>query len=209
MNPLDPYLKGKCHVIWDWNGTLLNDLDHAVLTVNRLLSEENLPITTIENYKKEFGFPVVDYYRRMGFDTQPAKFKELCERFNDYFYAGLKDCGLWPGARETLQYVKALGKTQSLLSATEHSTLQASVKFFAVEDLFHHIFGIADKLAESKVARGHDLMKKAGVPPAETVLIGDTNHDHEVADALGIDIILVEHGHQCATRHGKKALRIF
>ncbi len=43
MSPLHPHLKDKRHVIWDWNGTLLADVEHAVRVVNKLLSEENLP----------------------------------------------------------------------------------------------------------------------------------------------------------------------
>jgi phosphoglycolate phosphatase len=200
MNALHPHLETKRHVIWDWNGTLLSDIEHAVRTVNRLLSEEKLAPTNVEDYKRIFGFPVIDYYKVLGFDTSPEKFHELCERFNDYFYEGLHLCEMWPGARETLAHVHRSGKTQSLLSASEHNLLLSSVKKFQIEEFFHHVQGIADKKAGSKVDRGLQLMKKVGIAPEQTILIGDTDHDLEVGHALGIDVILVEHGHQCATR---------
>src|SRR3954465_14239750 len=102
MDALHLKLAEKKHVIWDWNGTLLLDIDHAVATTNRLLREENLPPTTVERYKKIFRFPVIEYYGDLGFDTSPAKFLDLCERFNRYFLEGVHACTLWPGADLTL-----------------------------------------------------------------------------------------------------------
>ena len=90
MQALHTHLEDKKHVIWDWNGTLLNDLNHAIVTVNRLLSEENLPTTTLDKYRKEFGFPILDYYQRMGFNTEPENFRSLCERFNQYFSTSVR-----------------------------------------------------------------------------------------------------------------------
>jgi len=196
MRSVLPYLRKKSHVIWDWNGTLLRDIEHAVQVTNRLLKEENLPTTNVETYLNIFGFPVIDYYRRLGFNVAPEKFKDLCERFNSHFVAGVLECGLWPGAVDTLAAVKREGKTQSVLSASEQGILEHQMKIFELNQYFDHVTGIADKAAGSKVARGHELMEKAGVAASDTIMIGDTDHDLEVGEALGIDVILVEHGHQ-------------
>lgn len=200
MQIIHSYLATKRHVIWDWNGTLLGDIDHAVRTVNRMLSEESLPEITLEDYKKVFGFPVIKYYQKLGFKTSPEYFQVLCERFNEYFLEGLPGCSLWPGAREALMQIKAEGKMQSILSASEQNILNGALKHFAIEAYFDHTYGIADKLAGSKIERGRELLEKAQTPLAQTVLIGDTDHDLEVGEALGIDVILVGHGHQCPTR---------
>lgn len=196
MKALYPHIQNKKHVIWDWNGTLLSDIDHAVATTNRLLSEENLPPITVESYKEIFRFPVIEYYREIGLGVEPVKFLELCERFNHYFQAGITNCSLWPGAVETLALVRSSGKTQSILSASYQELLGKQVKILGVEEYFHHVAGLGDKSAGSKIDRGRELMKTVGIPPKDTVMIGDTDHDLEVAQALGIEIILVEHGHQ-------------
>lgn len=200
MDILKQYLHPKKHVIWDWNGTLLADLEHAVRVVNQLLKEEGLQTTTLDQYKKIFGFPVIEYYKKLGFDTSPKKFAELCERFNSLFHDGLHVCELWPGVREILSHIKSSGRIQSVLSASEHNYLLQSVKQFGVEHFFDNVVGISNKMAGSKIDFGRKLMSRVAVPPGETILIGDTDHDLEVADALGIDIVLVEHGHQCPTR---------
>lgn len=187
-------------MIWDWNGTLLSDVEHAVRTVNKLLTDEKLPTLDTQEYKRVFGFPVIEYYRHLGFNTSPEAFAELCERFNKYFHDELHLCDLWPGARETLAHVHGAGKTQSLLSASEHNLLQISVDQFNVRKFFHHVFGIADKMAGSKIARGQELIETVKIPLSKTVLIGDTDHDLEVGKSLGIDVILVDHGHQDTVR---------
>jgi len=200
VTKLQEHIQHKTHVIWDWNGTLLADIHHAVDVVNQLLREQGLNTTSVDHYKKVFGFPVVEYYQRLGFDTSPANFAILCERFNDLFRGGLDKCALWPGAREFLAEVKRSGKIQSVLSATEQNMLNESMIKFDVAHLFDHVMGIADKLASSKLEFGRKLIQQAKIPEAQCILIGDTDHDLEVAEALGIDMILVEHGHQCPTR---------
>lgn len=196
MIALHEHFHGKKHIIWDWNGTLLNDLDHAVTINNRMLEDEGLKPITMEEYKRDFSFPVIEYYRKLGFDCSPESFHELCERFNQYFYDGLQACTLWPGAIETLGFVKATGLKQSVLSASQQQMLENSIKHFGIDGYFDHLIGIADKKAASKVDRGRELIQLAGIKQEDTLMIGDTDHDHEVAQALGIDLILVEHGHQ-------------
>lgn len=200
MTEISKHIQNKTHVIWDWNGTLLDDIEHAVSVVNILLQEQGLNPTNVEHYRKIFGFPVIEYYKRLGFDTSPKVFAEMCERFNELFHANIDRLDLWPGAREVLAEVKDMGKVQSILSASEQNMLNHSVKVLNVGHFFDYVMGIADKMAGSKIEFGHRLMAKAGVPAEECVMIGDTDHDLEVAQALGIDMILVEHGHQCPTR---------
>jgi phosphoglycolate phosphatase len=212
MKALHAYLQEKKHVIWDWNGTLLSDVNHAVETTNRLLREERLPLITVEHYRKIFRFPVIDYYTDLGLNTSPEGFRDICERFNHHFHAGLDKVALWPGVRETLAHVKTWGKIQSVLSASEQKLLNQQVTLFSLDSHFDHVYGIADKSGGSKVERGHQLMSHVGIAPEHTVMIGDTDHDFEVAEALSIDIVLVEHGHQCPTRlHAvhNKVLRLF
>lgn len=188
------------HVIWDWNGTLLNDAPHAVETINFMLEPRGLPRMNIERYREVFGFPIRRYYETLGFDLQAESFADLCDQFMERFIAKVGECPLAPGARELLGQIKASGKKQSVLSATQQDTLYGMMSQFGLSQYFDFVFGIADKLASSKVHRGHDLMRESGVAPNRTLLIGDTDHDLEVGHALGISVLLVTHGHQSAER---------
>jgi phosphoglycolate phosphatase len=190
----------KRHIIWDWNGTLLDDLEHNVATMNWLLAAEGLPAITVDHHRRHFGFPVREYYTKLGFDTSPQIFAALCERFNHQFHSGLDRCRLTPGAKEILQHLHRAGKQQSILSATEQNTLEISVHNFGIRHYFHHVFGIKDDQAASKLERGRTLISASGVHSDDTVIIGDTLHDVEVGKELDVDVILVDHGHQHADR---------
>lgn len=200
MHALLEELVYKRHIIWDWNGTLLDDLEHNVATMNWLLAAEGLPAISVDHHRKHFGFPVKDYYTKLGFDTTPQIFESLCDRFNDRFHSGLDRCRLTIGAHEILRHLHREGKHQSILSATKQETLEDVVKRFDIRHYFTHVFGIADDQAHSKLDRGRMLLEASAIHPDDTVIIGDTDHDLEVGNELGVDVILVAHGHQAIER---------
>ena len=200
MHPLLSELERYDHIVWDWNGTLLGDLEHNVRTMNTMLDSAALPQITIEDHRQYFRFPVVDYYKILGFDTSPDNFVLLCEEFNTRYNEGIANCELSPGIREVLIQLKIANKSQSILSATKQDALENAVKHFGLSDVFQYVFGIEDNMASSKLERGKELLERMHIPNAATVLVGDTTHDLEVGNALGIDVILVDHGHQSLER---------
>jgi phosphoglycolate phosphatase len=189
--------KDKKHIIWDWNGTVLNDVEHAVETMNRLLASQKLESINIDKYKSIFEFPVKKYYDKLGFDYSIRSFEELCHDFVDDFMDGFSQCTPFSEIESTLIQMKRKGKTQSVLSATDQENLDKMVKHFNYEKHFDFVYGIDNKLAASKVMRGKELIEKSQMNLEDTVLIGDTIHDLEVGNQLGIDVILITHGHQC------------
>jgi phosphoglycolate phosphatase len=168
--------------------------------MNWLLKQEHLPRITVDHHRKQFGFPVKDYYAKLGFDTSEQSFPDLCRRFNTRFHSGVRSCTLRSGARVVLDALRAAGKWQSVLSATKQSTLEETIRGFDIEHYFDHIYGIGDDEAGGKVDRGRELIIASGISPKLTILLGDTDHDLEVGNALGIEVILVDHGHQHGDR---------
>jgi phosphoglycolate phosphatase len=200
MQRLFDQLQDVDHVVWDWNGTLLSDVPHAVATINLLLAPRGLPLMDVERYRNTFGFPIRRYYETLGFDLEAEPLAGLCDTFVEAFMSKVGECAMASGSRELLQLIKLAGKMQSILSATDQPNLQQMVAGFGLQPYFDFVFGIEDKLAAGKVSRGHDLMRASGVAPEKTLLIGDTDHDLEVGQALGIPVLLVTHGHQSAER---------
>ena len=205
--PFFKALEGKKQIIWDWNGTLLNDVELAVSVVNTLLTERNLPGLHHQKYKETFDFPVKKFYDDLGFTYESESFADLCHRFVEKFMAGFRHTPLQLGMFEVIKECHEQGLKQSVLSASDQVSLDEMIGHFQLRPYFDFVYGIGDKFAASKVARGEELMTIGKFNPAETVLIGDTLHDLEVADALGIDALLLAHGHQTAERlrakHGK------
>jgi phosphoglycolate phosphatase len=200
MLRLEPYLKNAKHVIWDWNGTLLSDLQHTIDTVNHFLKARQLPVLDRRSYKDVFGFPIRSYYENIGFDLNAESFEDLCREFVDLYMGGVFSCELHPEARDLLKQVKSAGKVQSILSASDQESLTRMIAHFGIGGFLDNVYGIADKFAASKVGRGRELIKNSGVAPTETILFGDTDHDLEVGHDLGVEVILLAHGHQSAEK---------
>ncbi len=188
------------HIIWDWNGTLLDDAWLCVEVMNGMLEEHNLPRITLKLYRDIFNFPVRDYYLQLGFDFEKEPFEKVGMEFVIRYNLRQKECSLHPEALEILDSVKMKGYGQSILSAREEQELRKEVKDLNVDTYFENVYGLDDHYAHGKTGVGQRLLKTLGLPEKDLLFIGDTLHDAEVANELGIDCLLVPNGHQSEER---------
>jgi phosphoglycolate phosphatase len=189
-------LKNIKTIIWDWNGTLLNDRDLCIKSMNRLLAQRGLPLLTFEKYLHVFTFPVKDYYQTLGFDFSKEPFEIPAEEFIVHYNEGIADIPLFDDVNDVLTFFRNAGKKQYIVSAMEQSALTASIGARDISDFFIKANGIADNLANGKTEIARVLIQKEMINPDESIFVGDTLHDAEVADSLGISCILVARGHQ-------------
>ena len=196
MVRLSSQLREKDHVIWDWNGTLLNDVDLCVRVINGILTTHSLPLLTRETYRSNFRFPIIEYYRTLGFDFSKVPFETVAMQFINSYNPQAIHCSLFDGARELLEAIGVAKKKQSILSAAHQSHLDELTRHHRIESHFVNICGLGDHYAGGKIERGKELLKKLDTPKSRCVLIGDTDHDVEVAHELGIDVVVLADGHQ-------------
>ena len=187
-------------VIWDWNGTLLDDVGLCLDIANEILHEYGLAPVSAARYREIFDFPVQRYWERAGVDFARVEFEELSLRFCARFEERLHAAPLFAAAGDTLAAVGETGARQFLLSNTEHEALRRMTQHFALADRFHAVRGMSNTLATGKASGGEDLLERFGLERSTTVMIGDTAHDAEVAAELGVACILVATGHHAASR---------
>ncbi len=193
-------LASKKLIIWDWNGTLLDDVSLCVSCMNILLTERQLPLLTEEIYRKVFTFPVKDYYQKIGFDFAREDFKIPAMAFIDLYYKNIHKAPLFAEVKQVLQKAKNKGVRQLVLSAMEHDALESSLTEKGIRSFFDEVIGLDNHYGRSKLENGMKLMETLGNHKDELVLIGDSIHDLEVAEAMGIDCFLVALGHQSKER---------
>ena len=193
-------LKNYTHIIWDWNGTLLDDAWLCVDVMNGMLKERGMPLKTVEEYRELFDFPVKDYYIKLGYDFDKEPFDEVGMEFIVRYNKRQGETMLHPEVREVLAKISSFGFSQNILSAREQQELITETKSLDVFSNFELIRGLDDHYAHGKTEAGMLLVKDIGVPKDKMLFIGDTRHDAEVAAELGIDCILVPNGHQSEHR---------
>jgi phosphoglycolate phosphatase len=184
------------HVVWDWNGTLLDDVDLAVEVMNGLLGRRGMPLLTTESYRAVFDFPVRDYYERLGFNFAAESWAGVASEFIEAYSARWRECGLQRGAQDALERVATAAVGQSLLSAAHQEMLEAHVSHYGVAEHFAQSLGVSNWNALGKEDHARRWMAEQSFAPSSVLLIGDTVHDREVAREMGADCVLVAHGHQ-------------
>ncbi|MEW6508256.1 MAG: HAD family hydrolase [Bacteroidota bacterium] len=189
-------IKKYKHIIWDWNGTILNDVELCVELINWLSHKRSLPLIDIEKYRSVFTIPVKNYYAVLGFDFEKESFEQLGKIWMDEYERRKYECNLYNGVIELLNKIEKLGIGQSILSAYSQHTLNELVDHYRLKKYFTHVVGLDNIYAASKMHLGKDLMKHLGNGKGETLLIGDTVHDFEVASEIGADCVLISSGHQ-------------
>lgn len=200
MQKLKSHFHGKKHVIWDWNGTLLDDVEMTLAIVSDVTEHMIGRRLSRDEYVKLFRFPIRAYYEDLGFDFQRLSFEEISRQFIERFDAEAKTCALFHGTRELLAELRAEDIACSILTAAHEDSVKDLLQHFGIDGFFHAVYGLSDVYARSKLERGRQLMAHLGLPASELILVGDTDHDFEVGQALGIDVVLVTEGHQCVTR---------
>jgi phosphoglycolate phosphatase len=197
------------HIVWDWNGTLVNDNWLSIKAINILLEKYNLPKVDKERYLELFTFPVIDYYNKLGFDFDKTPFNIIGTEFIKEYTERMYEVKMQDGAKDVLQYLKVSKIPQSLLSAAKQQMLDSLMKFHSIEDYFVRVTGLADHYANSKLAAGKAWIDELNLNPKEVLLIGDTLHDVEVANEIGAECILIAQGHATYDRLLSSGKKVF
>lgn len=187
------------HLIWDFNGTVLDDVEVGIDSANALLVADGLKeIPSVEAYRSLFGFPIKSYYERLGVDFSKTSFEELAPVWVEEYLSRVKNAKLNDGVLQTIQKVKSLGICQILLSATQQDMLKRQIYSLGIESCFDAVLGLDNIHAVSKEKLAQDWCEQN--PSATPLFLGDTDHDFAVASATGNSCVLFSGGHQSKER---------
>lgn len=179
------------HLVWDWNGTLLNDLEIVVAATNAAFASVGGPVITAEEHRRDFRRPVSDYYARvLGRAVTEVEFASLDAVFHRAYRQSLAGVALAADARDA---ISAWTGTQSLLSMWFHHELVPQVQRFGLS--FARVDGLRDPLGGGfKAAHLKAHLAELGIDAATVCLIGDSVDDADAAEAAGARCVLYTGG---------------
>lgn len=182
-------------VVWDMNGTLINDVAAAVSSVNDTLAKCDLPPTDCDEYRRNMDMPITLYYSK-HFDLTQVTFDFLSREYHAGYerYRSLITRG--KGAIEAVRELHARGVRQCVVSGFEQKKLLELLEEFGFLPYLDGVCGAPDDTCESKIERGCRWLREQGVDPRTALVVGDLVHDRELARALGADCMLFSGGHQ-------------
>lgn len=202
-------MKNSLSVVWDWNGTIVNDAFVFIKIMNDFLLEKNLPLITLKDYRESFVFPVKEYYKKLGFNFSDQSFKELSYVFIDKYKEEMFSPSLVKDVKKLLEYLHKKNVAQYIVSAQEDTLLKKAVDFYGLKKYFCEIRGIDNYEANNKIKIAKELFYSSLSKNKNVVLIGDTEHDAEVAKKLNIDCFLVSYGHCTKEKLMKTGFSVF
>lgn len=188
------------YILWDFNGTLMDDAWLCVDVMNEMLNRRGLITLPPENYADIFDFPVQDYYQRAGWDFERYPFEMLSDEFMAGYHARKLECKLRDGALEVLAKFREQDIPQAIISAAQQTMVEELVEHFGITEFFESIHGLDNHHAAGKTEIGIAWVEELGIDPGKILLVGDTAHDFEVAQAMETDIVLVYSGHHSLAR---------
>lgn len=182
-------------LIWDWNGTLLDDVEVNLKVVNEMLSRRGLKQLNLLEYKELFCFPVQSFHKRIGFDLEREPIEMISVEYHTIYKSYESDISLNADTTLVIDSLIDKGIDQYILSAAMKSDLMKNLSHFDIASKFKGIYGVSDIYAAGKVEIGKQLMHDHFLDPQRTLIIGDTLHDAEVAGSLGVKYLLFSGGH--------------
>ena len=189
------------YILWDWNGTLLDDTQAALDTLNIMLARRGVKPITLEFFRDHFAFPCRPFYDMIGMHVEDAEWDALAKEYHDLYAEQPKALN-----RETiaaLERVRKSGAKQSIISALRQDLLDEVTARMGVAPYMECIYGVDNLDGASKLDRALELMGRIAPEVGEqpdVVLIGDALHDKEVADALKVRCVLCGQGSHAAWR---------
>jgi phosphoglycolate phosphatase-like HAD superfamily hydrolase len=184
------------HIVWDWNGTILDDNDAVVRAVNQVCARFDRDPVDLDFWRSIYRRPLTDCYGDLLGRPVSASDWALIDRIYHHEYDVLLDtCRLATGVPDELRRWQAGGRAQSLLSMWFHDRLVLLVDEYALTDLFARIDGLRAVVGGgSKTEHLAAHLAAQGLAGADVLVIGDVTDDADAAAHVGAQCVLVTTG---------------
>lgn len=192
-------MKNYSLIIWDFNGTLLDDVEAALKSVNDMLQKRQKKTICLDEYKEHIDVPIKKFYENF-FDLDSEIYEELLPEYQEGYEKYLSECSLTKYVLESLEMAKEKHIPQIVLSSSQQSQLEKLLKEYGIYDFFDAVLGADNLLAGSKIERAEDFIKSNNIDSHKSIVIGDLVHDYEVAQAINAECLLITSGHHDRNR---------
>jgi phosphoglycolate phosphatase-like HAD superfamily hydrolase len=183
------------HLVWDWNGTLIDDQVATVAAVNDALAGLGVAPIDVDTYRDHFTRPVERFYERvLGHPIAPEQWRLLDDAYHDSYRGWVERLALAADARAALLAAEAAGLTQSLLSMWRHQDLVPVVERLGIGRFFARVDGLRVPGGAGKAEHLVAHLEALQLDAAAVLLVGDALDDLTAARAVGARCVLYDGG---------------
>ena len=185
----------RLHIVWDWNGTLLDDLGVVVESLNVGIARYGLAPIVEDQYRDHFTRPVRAFYDSLfGRPVSDMEWETLNKTFHDEYFERVPGASLTVDSLVAIELVETMQWTQSVLSMSPHEELLEMVSSRGIENRFSTIAGLPAATGGLKATHLDEHLGDISLDPADVVVIGDTPDDAVAARHVGARVVLYDGG---------------
>jgi len=181
-------------VVFDWDGTLADSTTIIATSIQRACEDLGLPVPDDRAARHVIGLGLADALRHVAPDLPTERYPELSLRYRDHYLARDPDIPLFGGAMELVRDLREAGYTLAIATGKSRRGLDRALDQQALREIFHHTRCADEGRPKPDPDMLLHLMQLARVDPSETLMIGDTTHDIELARNAGAAVIAVSYG---------------
>ncbi len=183
-------------VVFDLDGTLVDSADQIVRAMRAGYAAAGRRSPEARAILSIVGMSLPQAVERLSPDCNRGERETIVAAYRDAFVADAAVPQLYPGAMETLEALSA--RSDIKLAVATGKTRRGLVKVLdqhRLAEMFHSLHGGDEYPSKPDPAMLRGAMAAAGVSPEETIMVGDSLFDIEMAAAAGVDAIAVAWGY--------------
>ena len=189
-------------IVFDWDGTLADSEAMIVNTMQKTIQQLNIPVTSVDEIRNVIGLGLDEaiqfLYPMMGVKDRRQFADEYRQQYLMMSSGGTTS--LFPLARETLKFLHDLDYLLAVATGKSRRGLDRSLKETNTDQFFH-----TSRCADECFSKPHpqmlqEIMETLDVKPEDTIMIGDSEYDLQMADSAGTASIAVSYGVHDANR---------
>lgn len=181
-------------IVFDWDGTVMDSTAVIAMSIQNACRDLDLPVPSDEDARHVIGMGLAQALRYAVPAASEEQYAPLAERYRYHFLAQDEHIPLFEGARETIDELHRAGHVLAVATGKTRAGLDRVLESSGMGHYF-----MAIRTADVTHSKPHpamllEIMDELGMTPEQTLMIGDTTHDLQMAVNAGVDALAMTHG---------------
>ncbi len=181
-------------IVFDWDGTLFDSTALIARCIQSAAADLGLPVPSDESASHVIGLGLTEALQHAVPSLPASRYPELGQRYRQHYVARQHELVLFPGTLELLHALKARNHWLAVATGKSRRGLDEALQTVQLKGLFDATRTADETAGKPHPRMLHELMAELDVPPARTLMIGDTTHDLQLARNAGTASVGVSFG---------------
>jgi len=189
-------------IVFDWDGTVMDSTAVISGAIQAACRDMDLTVPDDKTARHVIGLGLDQALRYAVPDLSEEKRPDLVERYRYHFLANDQSIPLFEGAKETIEGLYNAGHKLGVATGKSSAGLRRAMEASDMAHFFHATRTADQTLSKPDPAMLFELMDELDAIAENTLMVGDTTHDLQMAKNAKVDAVAVGHG-----AHPKEQLR--